>query len=345
MEPETSLIIPMYNEEDNLVMLYDQIRSTKLPKAYHPIEIIFVDDGSTDHSAKIAGWIAANDPHVRLIQLQGNRGKTAALDAGFRAAKGQIIVTLDADLQDDPAELPWLVKGLLKHDLVCAWRVNRAENDPLDKTLPSAIYNLVVRKMTGVQLHDFNCGYKAYRREVVDSLKLYGELHRFIPVLAVWQGFRVTEQEVQHRPRYAGQSKFGASRLLKGLLDFVTVLFLTKYLKQPLHLFGLAGMLSILLGVMANVYLAVLWLIRSVGLADIPPIGTRPLFLVAILAIIFGVQLVSIGLVGEMIRFFSFNRSLEYTAKEVTTNAEKRQLTETHEPQQLAPRPARTVSH
>ena len=315
MKPETSIIIPIYNEEGNITRLYEAICKAKIPKAYLPLEVIFVDDGSTDQSAGVVNLIRQYDDQVRLIQLSRNSGKTIALAAGFKAASGEIIVTMDGDLQDDPAELSKLVQPLLKYDMACAWRVNRAENDPLDKLIPSAIYNLIVRKMTGVQLHDFNCGYKAYRRNVVQNLRLYGELHRFIPVLAAWKNYRITEVPVTHHPRLSGKSKFGAGRLHRGLLDFITVLFLTRYVQQPLHLFGLLGLLSIALGSFINMYLGSLWLARWVGLAEIAPIGTRPLFLVGILAIIFGVQLLSIGLIGEMIRFFTFNDN-EYEATE-----------------------------
>lgn len=314
---KTSIVIPVYNEQPNLEELYYDIRNNGIVpnlREYGPFEIIFVDDGSADESAKVIRSIY--DLSVKLVQLRRNAGKTAALLAGFRAAKGQIIVTMDADLQDDPAELPKLLGALNGCDMVSGWRVNRAKNDPLSKTIPSKIYNAVVRKMTGVNLHDFNCGYKAYRREVLEHIRLYGELHRFIPVLAAWQGYAVGEAAINHRPRYAGVSKFGAKRLLRGFLDFVMVLFITRYLHQPLRLFGLAGAVSFGLGMLINLYLAALWLARALALADVPPIGTRPLLIVGVLAVIFGVQLVSVGLLGEMIRYFSFNPEMECSVKE-----------------------------
>jgi len=254
---------------------------------------------------------------VRVIQFRRNFGKTAALNAGFAQAHGQVIITMDADLQDDPVEIPAMLSKLNEgYDLVAAWRVNR--RDPLDKTLPSRIFNFVVSRFTGVRLHDFNCGFKIYRRTVTDSVRLYGELHRFIPVLAHQQGFRITEQPVQHHPRHAGVTKYGAGRLLKGFLDFGTVLFLTTYLKRPLHLFGTGGLVIFGIGAIINLYLTLLWLLREVGgAASIGPIGTRPLLIVGVLAMILGIQLISIGLLGEMLRYFTFRPTEEYTIRRV----------------------------
>ena len=307
-----SLIIPLLNEADNLAPLYEWLAGT-LKEVDRPYEVIFVDDGSTDASPAILEELFENDPqHVRVIQFRRNFGKTAALSAGFAHARGQVIITMDADLQDDPGEIPAMLAKLEEgYDLVAAWRVDR--QDPLDKTLPSRIYNFVVSRFTGVALHDFNCGFKTYRRTVTDTVRLYGELHRFIPVLAHQQGFRITELPVQHHPRRAGASKYGAKRLLKGFLDFGTVLFLTTYLKRPLHLFGTAGLAVFAIGMVINLYLAFLWLLREVGgRADIGPIGTRPLLMVGVLAMILGIQLISIGLLGEMLRYFTFRPTEEY---------------------------------
>lgn len=312
MTVNLSLVIPILNEADNLKPLYEQL-TTSLEEVGQPYEIIFVDDGSTDASLIILEEFFGHDPgHVRVIQFRRNFGKTAALSAGFAHVRGQVIITMDADLQDDPAEIPAMLAKLDEgYDLVAAWRVNR--QDPLDKTLPSRIYNSVVSRFTGVPLHDFNCGFKVYRRAVTDSAKLYGELHRFIPVLAHQQGFRITELPVEHHPRRAGVSKYGAERLLKGALDFGTVLFLTTYLKRPLHLFGAAGLAIFGIGSLINLYLAVLWLLREVGgVAGIGPIGTRPLLIVGVLAMILGIQLISIGLLGEMLRYFTFRPTEEY---------------------------------
>jgi glycosyltransferase involved in cell wall biosynthesis len=312
-----SLIIPLLNEAENLCPLYERLTAS-LGEVGRPYEVIFVDDGSTDASADILNDLFQDDPaHVRVIQFRRNFGKTAALNAGFAHARGQVIITMDADLQDDPAEIPALLARLEEgYDLVAAWRVDR--QDPLDKTLPSRFFNFVVSRITDVGLHDFNCGFKAYRRAVTDSVKLYGELHRFIPVLAHQQGFRIAELPVQHHPRQAGVSKYGAKRLLKGFLDFGAVLFLTTYLKRPLYLFGTAGLAVFGIGSIINLYLAFLWLLREVGgRADIEPIGTRPLLMVGVLAMILGIQLISIGLLGEMLRYFTYRPTEEYAIRRV----------------------------
>lgn len=310
--PMLSLIIPLLNEADNLLPLYERLAAS-LKQVGQSCEVIFVDDGSTDASPAILEVLFRRDPaRVRVIQFRCNFGKTAALNAGFAHARGQVIITMDADLQDDPAEIPAMLAKLDEgYDLVAAWRVNR--QDPLDKTMPSRIFNFVVSRLTGVRLHDFNCGFKAYRRAVTDSVKLYGELHRFIPVLAYQHGFRIAELPVQHHARRAGVSKYGAGRLLKGFLDFGIVLFLTTYLKRPLHLFGAVGLTVFGVGSLINLYLAFLWLLREVGgVAGIGPIGTRPLLIVGVLAMILGIQLISIGLLGEMLRYFTYRPTEEY---------------------------------
>lgn len=315
--PELSIIVPLLNEAGTLRLLHQQLTEV-LQTLARPYEMVFIDDGSDDGSFAILNELFAQDSdQIQVVQFRRNFGKTAALNAGFREARGQIIVTMDADLQDDPAEIPaMLVKLEEGFDLVAAWRVNR--QDPLDKTLPSRVFNLVVARLSGVRLHDFNCGFKIYRRAVTDSVKLYGELHRFIPVLAHQQGARITELPVQHHPRRAGVSKYGTGRLLKGFLDFGMVLFLTTYLKRPLHLFGTTGLAVFGLGTLINLYLAVLWLLREVGgRADIGPIGTRPLLIVGVLAMILGIQLISTGLLGEMLRYFSFRSEEEYVVRRI----------------------------
>lgn len=312
-----SVIVPLLNEADNLRPLCGRL-SAALEGVGRPYEIMFIDDGSTDASPAILEELFHGDPqHVRVIQFRRNFGKTAALNAGFAQARGQVIITIDADLQDDPAEIPVMLAKLEEgYDLVAAWRVDR--QDPLEKTLPSRFFNLIVSRFTGVELHDFNCGFKVYRRAVTDSVRLYGELHRFIPVLAHQQGFRITEMPVQHHPRRAGVSKYGAKRYVKGFLDFGTVLFLTTYLKRPLHLFGAAGLAVFGVGTLVNLYLAFLWLLREVGgRTEIAPIGTRPLLIVGVLAMILGIQLISIGLLGEMLRYFTFRPTEEYAVRRV----------------------------
>jgi glycosyltransferase involved in cell wall biosynthesis len=312
-----SVIIPLLNEADNLCALHERLTAS-LASTGRSYEILFVDDGSDDASPDILQDLFRRDAaHVRVLQFRRNFGKTAALSAGFGHARGEVIITMDADLQDDPAEIPAMLAKLDEgYDLVAAWRFNR--QDPLDKTLPSRLFNLVVSRSTGLRLHDFNCGFKAYRRTVTDAVRLYGELHRFIPVLARQQGFRIAELAVQHHPRHAGVSKYGAKRLLKGFIDFGTVLFLTTYLKRPSHLFGVGGVAMFGLGSLANLYLAVLWVLREAwGMTSIGPIGTRPLLIVAVLAMILGIQLISIGLLGEMLRYFNFRPAEEYTIRRI----------------------------
>jgi glycosyltransferase involved in cell wall biosynthesis len=309
-----SIIIPLLDEAGNLELLHQRLTGA-MAALNLTYEILFVDDGSTDDSPVILERLHEADSHVKVLQFRRNFGKTAALSAGFSHARGEMLITMDADLQDDPAEIGAMLEKLEEgNDLVAAWRVER--QDGIDKTWPSRFFNLVVAKVTGLPLHDFNCGFKAYRHQVTESLKLYGELHRFVPVLAHQHGFRVTELPVRHHPRHAGASKYGAKRLIKGFLDFATVLFLTNYLKRPLHLFGLGGLAVFGIGFTINLYLAFLWMLREFGgVAGIAPIGTRPLLSVGILTLILGIQIISVGLLGEMVRFFSFRPQDEYTLK------------------------------
>ncbi len=302
-----SVVVPVLDEENSLRPLHASLEETltALGKEY---EIIYVDDGSQDSSFQILKSLHNEDEgHVRVIQFRRNFGKTAALTAGFRYARGDMVITMDADLQDDPAEIPDLLKRLDDdYDLVVAWRHQR--QDSLSKKLPSRIANTAVSLLTGVQLHDLNCGFKAYRREVVQDLKLYGELHRFIPVLAHWRGYRVTEQKVVHRARQYGQSKYGFERLGRSFLDFGMVLFLTYYLKRPMHLFGTLGALLFFFGFAIGVYLTGLWVLGE-------GIGWRPLLFLGILAMVVGVQMASIGLLGEMIRNFAYDPEEEYSVR------------------------------
>ena len=312
--PAISVVIPLLNEEDNLQLLYQELTSalTGLAQTH---EIIFVNDGSTDSSADILAGLFEQDQTVQVIHFQQNFGKTAALTAGFLHSRGDIIITLDADLQDDPAEIPAMLDKLNEgFDLVAAWRYQR--QDDLDKTLPSRLFNWAVSTFTGVKLHDFNCGFKVYRRHVTEQIYLYSDFHRFIPVLAASKGFRVTELPVQHRPRHAGISKYGnAGRMFRFTFDLINILFLTTYLKNPLRLFGTSGLLVFSVGIVIEFYLTILWFSRALGLAEVEPIGTRPLFTVGILAMILGIQLFTTGLLGEMLRYFSFRPEQEYTIK------------------------------
>lgn len=288
-----SVVVPLFNEEESLVELYEQL-SKAVCSLEKPIEFLFVDDGSTDGSMQVLTELHKKDPQVRVVQFRRNYGKSAALGLGFKEARGELIVTLDADLQDAPHEIPNLVKKLEEgFDLVSGWK--KIRNDPFIKKNTSKLFNFVTRKMTGLRIHDMNCGLKVYRREVTDTVNVYGQLHRFLPVLAQWQGFKVGEVVVKHNPRKYGKTKFGASRFIAGFLDLVTVLFITRYTKRPLHLFGLIGLSSFIVGVGISGYLAVERLFLGQYLSD------RPLLFFGILAIVVGVQFVSIGLLGEMI--------------------------------------------
>jgi glycosyltransferase involved in cell wall biosynthesis len=291
--PYVSLVIPLLNEDESIGELYAQILAAMKIVA-KPFEIIFVDDGSTDTSFAVLQELHERDPRVKVVQFRRNFGKSAALSVGFHEALGDFVITMDADLQDDPAEIPGLLEMLNQgYDLVSGWKKRR--HDPLSKTIPSKLANFVTAMMTGIPIHDMNCGLKAYRREVVKGVNVYGELHRYIPALAHWAGFRVGEKVVNHRPRQYGHTKFGIRRFSRGFLDLLTVLFTTRYIRRPLHLFGVWGIISFLIGVVIDGYLSVEWLLGLTSLSN------RPLFLLGILFIIIGVQFVSFGLLGEMI--------------------------------------------
>lgn len=291
--PLISVIVPLYNEEESLPELFEAIQKASREMAA-PFEVIFVDDGSTDGSFRVLREIHRKAANVKAIQFRRNFGKSAALSMGFTEATGDIVVTMDADLQDDAAEIPGLVKALGdSYDLISGWKKKRF--DPLSKTIPSRFFNFVTSKLTGIPIHDFNCGLKAYRKEVVKEINVYGELHRYIPALAHWAGYRVGERIVQHHARKYGRTKFGVSRFFKGFLDLLTVLFTTRYIRRPLHLFGVWGIVSFLIGAAIDTYLSIEWLLGNTSLSN------RPLFMVGFLFIIIGVQFVSIGLLGEMI--------------------------------------------
>jgi glycosyltransferase involved in cell wall biosynthesis len=290
---DLSVVVPLFNEGESLPELSAALRQV-LEGMRLRYEMIFVDDGSTDNSFKILQEMHELHQQIKAIRFRRNFGKSAALSAGFQAAKGKVVITMDADLQDDPEEIPPLMEKLHEgYDLVSGWKKKRY--DPLLKTIPSRFFNFVTATLTGIKLHDFNCGLKAYRKELAKELSIYGELHRFIPVLAHWAGFRVGEIAVQHHPRKYGKTKFGPGRFWKGLLDLLTVLFTTRYIRQPLHLFGVWGLISFLLGLVIDVYLSIEWLLGKTAISN------RPLFLLGIVFIIVGIQFVSIGLLGEMI--------------------------------------------
>jgi len=290
---EVSVVVPVLDEVESLEILHRELTAA-LEQLGRPYELIFVDDGSRDGSFETLEKLHRSDERVRAIQLRRNFGKAAALAVGFREARGRLIVTLDADLQDDPAELPRLLARLEEgYDLVSGWKLRR--QDPPSKTLPSRLFNRVTARLTGLPLHDLNSGFKVYRREVVEELRLYGELHRFIPALAAWRGFRVSEVPVHHRPRRFGRSKYGSARFWRGSLDLLTVLFLSRYTRRPLHLFGGLGLLSLAGGLGVNLYLTGLWL------AGARPIGTRPLLAFGVLSMLVGIQFFSLGLLSELV--------------------------------------------
>lgn len=291
MKNKISVIVPMYNEEGSIKKLYEKI--VESIKEYSLYEIIFVDDGSADASTQKVKELRTEDQNVRLIVFRKNFGKAAALQAGFRNCSGDIIITMDADLQDDPKEIPRFVAKLEEgYDLVSGWKKKR--NDPLEKRLPSKLFNKVTSHLSGVHLHDFNCGFKAYRREVVDSIDVYGELHRYIPVLAYRKGFRIAEIEVEHHAREFGKSKYGFERYLRGLFDSMTVAFLGRFYDRPMYFFGKIGLVLCVLGGMICAYLTALWFMGQ-------GIGNRPLLLLGVLLLILGVQMFSTGFIGDML--------------------------------------------
>ncbi len=290
---DLSLVIPLLNERESLRALHEQIAAAVDPLGL-TYELIFIDDGSSDGSWEVLTELHDADSRVKALQFRRNYGKSAALAAGFAEAAGAVVVTLDADLQDDPAEIPRLLGALDQgYDLVSGWKYPR--RDPWSKRLPSKLFNKVVQWVTGIKLHDFNCGFKAYRQELAKELELHGELHRFVPVLARSSGYRVGEVTVNHRPRQFGKSRFGPRRLIAGLFDLLTVVFLTEYAARPLHLLGWPGILSLAGGTLITLYMAVLWF------AGDRPIGTRPLFMLGILLLVMGVLFLCFGLVAELL--------------------------------------------
>ena len=302
-EPTISIVIPLCNEAATLTPLFEQLADTMEAHALGSFEVIFIDDGSTDESwPTLEALTAAHPEQVVALRFRRNHGKAAALSAGFAQAKGDIVVTMDADLQDEPAEIPnFLAKLVEGYDCVSGWK--KLRQDPLGKTLPSRFFNAATRAASGVQIHDFNCGFKAYRAEAVHSIELYGELHRYIPVLLAAEGFTTTEIPVEHHRRTHGVSKYGWKRLLKGGLDLITVVVLTRYLKRPGHFFGGLGLLSGLIGVLILASLSIEKFVFGHG------IGQRPLLQLGILLVILGVQLISTGLIGELINYNSKSKS------------------------------------
>jgi len=290
---ELSIIIPVYNEEKNISLLYKRLSEVllNLKKTY---EIMFIDDGSNDKTVENIIELKKKDNNIKLVQFRRNFGKSYALNLGFKKAKGEIIITMDGDLQDDSQEIPRFLEALKKYDIVSGWKFRR--KDPITKKLPSKLANYVTRKATGVKIHDMNCGFKAYRSEAAKSLNIYGDMHRFIPALATAKGFKVGEIKVNHHKRLYGKSKYGFMRLFRGLFDFITIRFLTNYSNRPLHFFGGLGLTSGFLGIICEIIALYLKLIKGHSFLD-----HISLIVFGFVMMLIGLQLVSLGLLGEMI--------------------------------------------
>ena len=308
---DISLVIPLLNEEESLPELVDWIKSV-LDGTYQ-YEVLLIDDGSTDNSWNVIKNLQQQNPEIRAIKFRRNYGKSAALNVGFQAAKGDVVVTMDADLQDSPDEVPELHRMIVAdgYDLVSGWKKKR--HDPLSKTLPSKLYNGVTRKLSGIHLHDFNCGLKAYKNDVVKSVEVYGDMHRFIPLLAKWAGFKkIGEKVVEHRARKYGYSKFGMKRLVTGFLDLLSVIFVGKFGKKPMHFFGSMGTLAMFLGFVILLYLSIAKLFyEEYGIAD------RPLFFFGILSLIVGTQLFMTGFLAELVSRSGSDRNNYHIQEEI----------------------------
>jgi len=294
-----SIVIPVYNEAESLETLHRELVELADAEGYE-LDMIFVDDGSTDQSWAIIRRLAAVNARVRGLRFRRNFGKAAALSAGFSHARGDLVITLDADLQDDPREIPRFLAAMQNNmDVVSGWK--KVRNDPWHKVFPSRIFNALVSKLTGVKLHDHNCGMKCYRREIFDEVQLYDELHRFVPVLAASRGFRVGEIEINHRPRMFGRSKYGIERFIKGFLDLLTVKFLTGFGQRPQHILGSIGLGSFVIGALMLIYLAGYWVISRLGLGiEAVHLSGRPIMLYSIALLLLGGQLMSIGFLAEL---------------------------------------------
>lgn len=308
---DVSIIVPLYNEEESLGELTEWINRVCVESGLEH-EIIFIDDGSSDSSWEIVEQLSSTYTFCKGIKFRRNYGKSAALNQGFQVAGGDVVITMDADLQDSPDEIPELYKMIVeeKYDLVSGWKKKR--NDPLGKTLPSRLFNRTTRTLSGIKLHDFNCGLKAYRKEVVKNIEVYGEMHRYIPVIAKWAGFKqIGEKVVKHYPRKYGITKFGMERLLKGYLDLISITFISKFGKRPMHLFGTLGTLLFIIGFVIGIYLTVVKYLFSIyNMTD------RPLFYLGLLAMVIGSQLFVTGFLAEMISRSSNDRNIYQVEKE-----------------------------
>ena len=308
-----SVVIPAFNECESLGPLLAEFDRPGTAQALGFVEFLLVDDGSRDETWGVIRSLAAADPRIRGIRLRRNFGKAAALTAGFGAARGEVVFTLDADGQDDPAEIPKFLARLDEgFDVVSGWK--RTRHDPWHKVGPSRVFNLLVSRLTGCHLHDHNCGFKAYRAEVLREVEIYGELHRFVPVLAHARGFRVAEVEVNHRARRFGRSKYGVARFLKGLLDLLTVRFLTRFGQRPLHLLGGLGLALLVLGFLGLADLGFLWMRNAPGDR---PIGPRPLLSYSVALLVVGTQLLSLGVLAELVTSYGIRPQDTFSVAEV----------------------------
>ncbi len=311
-----SVIVPVFNERDSLVQLIDELKAG-VKGSVESYQIILVDDGSSDDSWSVIQQLSSRESMVSGIRLRRNFGKAAALTAGMKAATGELILMLDADLQDDPAEFPALLDKIhVGFDVVNGWKQRRL--DPWHKVYPSRVFNWMVGRMSGLMLHDHNCGLKLFRSDVAQEVQIYGELHRFIPVLAYARGFRVTEVAVNHRSRQHGHSKYGMRRFLRGLLDLMTVTFLTSFGRRPQHALGTVGLGFFLLGMLGLGYLSLLWIAMRIGIVTAQPIGNRPLLAYSVAASLLGGQALSLGLLAELIVAYTSRSSDSYSIRETT---------------------------
>ncbi len=301
---DVSVVVPLFNEEESLPELTEWINRVALQHNLS-YEIILVDDGSSDDSWRIIQELSNKNPGIKGIKFQRNYGKSAALNEGFKAAEGEVVITMDADMQDSPDEIPELRKMIVEdnYDIVSGWKKKRY--DPITKTIPTKFFNAATRKASGIYLHDFNCGLKAYKKKVVKSIEVYGEMHRYIPVIAKWAGFRrIGEKVVEHRARKYGITKFGWERFINGFLDLATITFVSKFGKRPMHFFGLYGTLCFTLGSLISIYL----IIARIILPEFP-LTNRPMFYIALTAMIIGMQLFLAGFVAELVTRNSTERN------------------------------------
>lgn len=307
-------VIPVFNEEESLPQLHAELAAVADENDYE-LEIIFVDDGSSDSSWKVICQLAEEDDRIRGIRFRRNFGKAAALNAGFEKARGEIVFTLDADLQDDPAEIPRFLEEMENDkDVVSGWK--KVRHDPWHKTMPSKVFNWLVGFLTGVKLNDHNCGFKCYRREIFDEVYLYGELHRFVPVLANARGWKVGEVVVNHRSRQHGVSKYGFRRFVKGFLDLLTVYFLTGFQNRPQHLLGTLGVISFCAGFAGLGYLVIYWFVNVFGQMGWDPLHQRPALDFSILALLLGANFITAGFLAELITAYYGKTTVPYSIKD-----------------------------